>query len=85
MFGEPLPPAAINAAHDHAMKADAVLVVGSSLAVTPVNQIPGMVVDRGGSLAILTEGETPYDDLCTARLHGRAGTQLPQILAALEG
>lgn len=85
MFGEPLPQDAIAAAHDHAMRADVVLVAGSSLAVTPVNQIPGMVVDRGGALVILTESETPYDRLAAVRSHGRLGTELPAVVAALDG
>ncbi len=83
MFGEPLPEEAISRAYDHAMKADVVLVAGSSLAVTPVNQIPGMVLDRGGTVMILTESDTPYDRQCAVRLRGRVGTDLPAVVAAL--
>lgn len=82
-FGEALPADAIEAAHRHAMRADLILVVGSSLAVSPVNQLAQIVVDGGGRLAILTEGDTPFDDLASVRLRGRAGVQLTEVVEAL--
>jgi NAD-dependent deacetylase len=85
MFGENLPADAIGAAFEHAERADVMLVIGSSLLVAPVSQLPAVVLDRGGTLAILTESGTPYDDRATVRLHGRAGVQLTQTLVALGG
>ena len=84
LFGEQLPGEAIEAAYAHAERADVMLVIGSSLQVAPVSQLPGIVVDRGGSLAILTESETPYDDLARVRLNGRAAAQLRETLASLD-
>jgi NAD-dependent deacetylase len=84
LFGEPLPADAIEAAYAHAERADLMLVIGSSLLVAPVSGLPGVVLDRGGTLAILTESETPYDDAAHVRLHGRAGTQMAEALAALD-
>lgn len=84
MFGENLPAEEIAAAFDHAARADVMLVIGSSLLVAPVSGLPGVVLDGGGALAILTESETPYDDRATVRLHGRAGVQLTEVLAALD-
>lgn len=84
MFGENLPVEEITAAFDHAERADVMLVVGSSLLVAPVSQLPAVVLDNGGALAILTEGETPYDGQAAIRMHGRAGVQLMQTLEALE-
>lgn len=83
LFGEPMPRDAIEAAHDEAERADVMLVVGSSLLVSPVSELPGLVLRRGGRLAILTEGETPYDDAAHVRLHGPAGAQLTEAAAAL--
>ena len=60
------------------------LVIGSSLLVAPVSQLPGVVLDNGGTLAILTESETPWDDRASVRLHGRAGVQMTEVLAALD-
>lgn len=83
LFGEALPPEAIDAAYAHAEQADVMLVVGSSLLVAPVSGLPATVLTNGGALAILTESETPYDERCTVRLHGRAGVQLTEVLSAL--
>jgi NAD-dependent deacetylase len=85
LFGEPLPADAIEAAYAHAERADLMLVIGSSLLVAPVSQLPGIVLGNGGTLAILTESETPYDGAAQVRLHGRAGVQMQQALAALDG
>jgi NAD-dependent deacetylase len=84
LFGEQLPTEAISAAFDAADAADVMLVIGSSLLVTPVSTLPDIVLRHGGALAILTESETPYDDHCTVRLHGKAGVQMTDVLAALD-
>jgi NAD-dependent deacetylase len=84
LFGEQLPVDAIEAAFDHAGRADVMLVIGSSLLVAPVSRLPGVVLDNGGTLAILTESETPWDDRTSVRLNGRAGVQMTEVLAALD-
>lgn len=84
LFGEALPADAIAAAYDHAERADVMLVVGSTLLVAPVSGLPGIVLSRGGRLAILTESETPYDERCTVRLNGRAGAQLAEVVRHLD-
>ncbi len=84
LFGESLPAEAIDRAFEAAEEADAMLVVGSSLQVAPVSRLPGTVLRRGGMLAILTEGPTPYDDEAHVRLNGKAGKQLTEALAELE-
>jgi NAD-dependent deacetylase len=83
LFGEQLPMDAIEAAYDAAERADVMLVIGSSLQVTPVSQLPGVMLARGGKLAILTEGETDYDHRCTVRIHEKAGPTMQAVLAAL--
>ena len=84
MFGENLPVAEITAAYDAAERADAILVVGSSLQVAPVSELPAVVQGRGGKLAILTEGDTPYDATADVRLRGKAGVQLTETVTALD-
>ncbi len=83
LFGEQLPMEAIEAAYDAAERADVMLVIGSTLQVTPVSQLPGVVLARGGQLAILTESETDYDRRCAVRIHDRAGPTMQAVLAAL--
>jgi NAD-dependent deacetylase len=82
-FGEQLPADKMRAAWDHARRADLILVIGSSLLVEPVSLLPGIVLEGGGRLAILTESDTPYDDRASVRLRGRAGVQLTEVIAAL--
>ena len=84
LFGEQLPADAISRAFAASDAADVMLVVGSSLLVTPVSTLPDMVLRHGGALAILTESETPYDSDCTVRLHGKAGVQMSEVIAALD-
>lgn len=83
MFGESLPAEAISAAYAAADRADAIIVVGSSLAVAPVSELPNIVRSRGGSLGILTEGDTPYDAVADVRLRGKAGEQLREVVELL--
>jgi NAD-dependent deacetylase len=84
LFGEQLPAPAISAAFAASEAADVMLVIGSSLLVTPVSTLPDIVLRHGGALAILTESATPYDDHCTVRLHGKAGVQMTEVLTALD-
>jgi hypothetical protein len=49
-----------------------------------VSQLPRVVLDNGGTLAILTESETPYDGVARVRLRGKAGVQMREALAALD-
>ncbi len=82
-FGEMLPSEQIDRAFEHAGLADVMLVIGSSLLVAPVSNLPGYVLSNGGRLAILTEGETPYDARAAVRLHTKAAETMPRIVAAL--
>ena len=83
-FGEMLPGEELDRAFEHAGLADVMLVIGSSLLVAPVSNLPGFVLANSGTLAILTEGETPYDSRAKIRLHTKAAETLPQVLAALD-
>jgi len=84
LFGEMLPPEAIAAAFDLAGRSDVMLVVGSSLLVSPVSHLPASVLEAGGRIAILTEGDTAYDAACAVRLRERAGPAMTATLAELD-
>lgn len=84
LFGEAMPREPTEAAFDAAEEADLMLVIGSSLQVAPVSGLPGVVLSRGGRLAILTEGETPYDEAAHVRIHTRAGPTMAATLEALD-
>jgi NAD-dependent deacetylase len=83
LFGEAMPIEAIEAAYDACERADVLLVIGTSLLVTPVSNLPSVVLSRGGQLAILTEGETPYDERCAVRITDKAGPTMQAVLGAL--
>jgi NAD-dependent protein deacetylase/lipoamidase len=83
LFGEMLPPAAIERAIELAEEADLMLCVGSSLAVHPVAGLPQLTLEGGGQLAIVTKGETPYDDDAELKLDGEVDEELAALLAAL--
>lgn len=68
-FGENVPRERVAHAADALRKADAVLVVGSSLMVYSGYRFARMAREAGLPLAILTRGVTRADDLATLKLH----------------
>jgi NAD-dependent deacetylase len=83
LFGEMLPLEAIDRATQLAEEADLMICVGSSLAVHPVAGLPHLTLEGGGRLAIVTKGETPYDDDAELKLDGEVDEELAALLAAL--
>ncbi len=73
MFGELLPPAALERASALAQEAALLLVVGSSLEVWPVAGLPGETLAQGGRVAIVNREPTPYDRRAALVLRGSAG------------
>ena len=83
LFGEMLPAEAMAEAEALAARADLMLCVGSSLEVYPVAGLPSVTLGRGGKLAIVTKGPTPYDGDAELRLDGDVVEDLSAVLAAL--
>ncbi|MFN8217572.1 MAG: NAD-dependent protein deacylase [Solirubrobacterales bacterium] len=79
LFGELLPLAAIGRATDLAEGAELMLCVGSSLIVHPVAGLPALTLEAGGKLAIVTKGETPYDDVAEVKLEGEVDAELAAL------
>ncbi len=84
LFGELLPEAAMARAQELAEAAELMICVGSSLAVYPVAGLPQLTLGRGGELAIVTKGETPYDGDAALKLEGEVDEELAALLEALE-
>lgn len=76
LFGEMLPEDVWNAALAVVSRADLVLVIGTSLQVYPVNQLPALTPGR---VAILNAEPTEMDSLFDLVIHGQAGTLLQAI------
>jgi NAD-dependent deacetylase len=83
LFGEFLPEDALRRAHDLAAEADLMLCIGSSLEVYPVAGLPGLTLEAGGRVAIITQGRTPYDRDAELNLRGDVVDELEGVLAAL--
>jgi NAD-dependent deacetylase len=83
LFGELLPAEAMAEAEALASRADLMLCVGSSLEVYPVAGLPSVTLGRGGRLAVITQGPTPFDRDATVRMDGDVVADLDALLAAL--
>jgi NAD-dependent deacetylase len=82
-FDELLPDEAIDRAYELAGKARLLLVVGSSLQVWPVAELPLVTLRAGGKVGVVNEGSTSVDDRAELKLTGKAGEILEATLAAL--
>lgn len=67
LFGEGLPEDALGASWNAAEEADVFLVLGSSLQVSPANQLPAIAKRAGALLAICNRDITPMDYLADYR------------------
>ena len=66
-FGEALPEAAFVRSQELAMRADVMLVLGTSLTVFPAAGLPRLTLQRGGKVFIVNAQPTPLDDFAAAR------------------
>jgi NAD-dependent deacetylase len=83
LFGELLPAAAMAEAESLAAGADLMLCVGSSLEVYPVAGLPSVTLGRGGKIAVITQGPTPFDRDAAVRMDGDVVADLDAVLASL--
>jgi NAD-dependent deacetylase len=83
LFGEFLPEEALRRAHDLAAEADLMIAIGSSLEVHPVAALPGITLENGGRVVLITQGPTPYDREAEVKLEGDVVDELTALLAAL--
>jgi NAD-dependent deacetylase sirtuin 4 len=82
-FGEGVPRDRVDRAFARVEEADALLVVGSSLAVFSGYRFPRHAHRRGQPVAVLNLGETRADPLAAVRIHARCGDALPALADAL--
>jgi NAD-dependent deacetylase len=79
LFEEALPEEAIERAFDETYQSDLFIVVGTSLEVGPVNQLPALAVERGADLAIINLEATHLDRLAQWLIRDRAARVMDQI------
>jgi NAD-dependent deacetylase len=83
LFGEMLPPGAMERAAELAAGADVLLCIGSSLEVYPVAGLPEVTLRAGGRVALVTQGRTPYDGASAVKLEGDVVDELQALLELL--
>lgn len=83
LFGEYLPVAAMARAERLAYSTDVLLCIGSSLEVYPVAGLPEVTLQAGGTVAVITQGPTPFDGTAAIRMHGDVVEELEALLGAL--
>jgi NAD-dependent deacetylase len=83
MFGELMPEAAIDRAYELARSTGLMLVVGSTLEVWPVSQLPEETRAAGGHVAIVNKGPTSYDGRAAVKCDGAAGETLTALVGEL--
>jgi NAD-dependent deacetylase len=83
MFGELLPPEAMARAERLCRETSLLLVLGSSLEVWPVAGLPADTLRAGGAVAIVSLGETPYDDEAALIVRERTGGVVAEVAAIL--
>lgn len=83
-FGESLDPAVLQRAHDATVACELFLAVGTSLVVHPVALLPRTALRAGATLAIVTQGTTPYDAEAAITIDDDAGTTLRAVVDLLD-
>ncbi len=83
LFGEFLPADAMAVAEALASRAELMLCIGSSFEVYPVAGLPTVTLGRGGRIAVITQGPTPFDPDAAVRMDGDVVADLDAVLAAL--
>lgn len=83
-FGEPLPEKELRKAFDLSSQSDLFLVLGSSLSVSPANQLPIIAKSNGAELIIINMGETELDSYADVKVDGKVEEIFPKICKKVE-
>ncbi len=79
LFGEQLPVHPLFEARDAAARADVILVVGSSLEVAPISELPREALEHGAQLIIVNFQPTYLDNRAAVVIHREVAEVLPEI------
>ncbi len=78
-FGEELPAEPMHRAMLAFLNADLVMIIGTSLQVSPANRLPGYRV-HGTPMFIINHDPTPYDEYASFVSHESIGKILPELV-----
>lgn len=76
-FNDPMPQRELELAGRHAVDADLMLVLGSSLVVNPAASLVGLAIRNGARVILINQGETPYDQVVAYRIWSGIGEVIP--------
>lgn len=72
-FGQSLVPEDLERAEDLALSCDMMIAAGSTLVVQPAAALPHLAKKNGAVLAIITQSDTPLDDIADFVFHEKLG------------
>jgi NAD-dependent deacetylase len=78
-FGQKMPTEALRRAREAMIRADGVIVLGSSLVVRPAADLPLMAKEGGARLLIVNREKTPLDSLAECVIRGDLPSVLPEF------
>lgn len=82
-FSEPLPSQTIERAFRRSEAADLHIVLGSSLTVSPANQLPLATKAKGGKLVVVNLQPTPLDERCDLRIFAKTDAVMKGLMLRL--
>ncbi len=83
MFGEALPPDALDAAIRAAQDCALFVAIGTTLTVQPAAALTAVAADAGASVVIVNAAPTPYDRLADAVVRDPIDDAVPALVAEL--
>ena len=83
-FGEPLPHDVWHAAISQASTCDTMIVVGTSLVVSPANLLPVYAKQNGATIIEVNPEETPMSASMDLSIRSSAAKALPQLVSVFE-
>ncbi|MFX0022943.1 MAG: NAD-dependent deacetylase [Candidatus Hermodarchaeota archaeon] len=84
LFGESLPYGVVEGAMDECRQADCLIVVGSSLLISPANYVPPTAKQYGAQLIFINRENTIMDDIADIFLKGSAGEIFTKLLKEIK-
>lgn len=85
LFGEALPTGVIESAIQAVQNSDLLIVIGSSLQVSPANLLPNIAKSSGAKILLLNMSDTPIDHVANVVVRTPVGECLPRILKLVKG
>ena len=84
MFEQPLPEGCLTTAIESTGDADLLFVIGTSLVVRPVNNLPEIALRQGVPVVMINLDDTQYDAYATAVIREPAGKFLADVMKHME-